>query len=386
MRDLNDKVTGDTLTADEWNDVPSEIQNVITSTGISLSSLDLTQLLQSIVRLVNSGHFFVDSGSADAYVLTSSTRPITEYRTGMLITFISSNTNTGGSVTINVDGVGSADVHSKFGSTDDPLAGTINGLTTLIYDGSNFALFDKVANLENSEAIISENPSGTQRKILELRSDSRLYLGNENHNLELIGVDIDLNNSRHVNITPDMDVNINAGLDFQVQVNSNENAITATANAAVELFYNAVSSIRTSQTNVGLNISGGEVLDGGSTYRNIGFNVMPYVTSAVNLILNKTNSGFFIEYTGSGGNTFTIETPTNHPEGTTWVIANVGTGNLTISITSGTLRHLDGSGSTTAITGNRILAPSSVCTVCKNIHNSITAASNAYRIWGNGLS
>jgi len=44
MQDLNDKVKGNKLTATEWNEVPSEIQNVIEASGQTLSSGDLTQL------------------------------------------------------------------------------------------------------------------------------------------------------------------------------------------------------------------------------------------------------------------------------------------------------------------------------------------------------
>lgn len=44
MQDLNDKVIGGELTAAEWNEVPSELQNVIEASGQTLSSGDLTQL------------------------------------------------------------------------------------------------------------------------------------------------------------------------------------------------------------------------------------------------------------------------------------------------------------------------------------------------------
>ena len=48
MQDLNDKVTGGTLTAAEWNEVPSELQNVIEGLGITLSGADLNQLGKAI--------------------------------------------------------------------------------------------------------------------------------------------------------------------------------------------------------------------------------------------------------------------------------------------------------------------------------------------------
>lgn len=48
MQDLNDKITGSTLTAAQWNEIPSEIQQVITDSGQVLSSGDLGQLSQAI--------------------------------------------------------------------------------------------------------------------------------------------------------------------------------------------------------------------------------------------------------------------------------------------------------------------------------------------------
>jgi len=48
MQDLNDKVKGSSLTATEWNEVPSEIQQAITDSGQTLSSGDLTQLSKAI--------------------------------------------------------------------------------------------------------------------------------------------------------------------------------------------------------------------------------------------------------------------------------------------------------------------------------------------------
>jgi len=48
MKDLNDKATGSTLTASEFNEIPSEIQQAITDSGQTLSSGDLTQLSKAI--------------------------------------------------------------------------------------------------------------------------------------------------------------------------------------------------------------------------------------------------------------------------------------------------------------------------------------------------
>jgi hypothetical protein len=107
MQDLNDKVTGNVLTAAEWDEVASEIQNVIESTGITLSGADLNQLGKAIAAYAAGGDFYLDTGAADAYVLSTvgakSAPPA--YFNGMRIRFVAGNTNTGAS-TVNIAGLG----------------------------------------------------------------------------------------------------------------------------------------------------------------------------------------------------------------------------------------------------------------------------------------
>ena len=64
MQDLNDKVTGDTLTAAEWNQPASELQNIITPAGIVLSSGDLAQAAKALTYWVASAPFFTASTDA----------------------------------------------------------------------------------------------------------------------------------------------------------------------------------------------------------------------------------------------------------------------------------------------------------------------------------
>lgn len=107
MRDLNDKVTDGTLSADEWNDVPSELQNIIEALGIALSGGDLNQLGKAIAGYVANGTFYTDSGAADAYVLTQigSKQVQPSYTDGTIVRFLPTNGNTGAS-TVNVAGLG----------------------------------------------------------------------------------------------------------------------------------------------------------------------------------------------------------------------------------------------------------------------------------------
>jgi len=111
MQDLNDKITGNTLTAAEWNEVPSEIQNVIEALGITLSGADLNQLGKAIAGYVANGSFYIDSGAADAYVLATigTKQAPPEYTDGMAVEFIAGNTNTAAS-TVNVAGLGAKSI------------------------------------------------------------------------------------------------------------------------------------------------------------------------------------------------------------------------------------------------------------------------------------
>lgn len=140
MQDLNDKVTGGTLTAAEWNQVPSEIQNVIEGLGITLSAGDLNQLGKAIAGYVANGTFYLDSGAADAYVLTTvgSKQTATGYTTGFNIQFVAGNANTGAS-TVNVGGLGVKSLNSDVGALGANNI-TAGDLVEAYFDGTDFIL------------------------------------------------------------------------------------------------------------------------------------------------------------------------------------------------------------------------------------------------------
>lgn len=137
MQDLNDKITGGTLTAAEWNEVPSEIQNVIEALGITLSPGDLNQLGKGVAGYVANGNFYTDSGAANAYALTQigSKQTLTGYTNGAAFEFIAGNDNTGGAATVNVAGLGVKNITLPNGS--NPTAGQITGRTSLKFDAGN---------------------------------------------------------------------------------------------------------------------------------------------------------------------------------------------------------------------------------------------------------
>lgn len=124
MEDLNDKITGNDLTAVEWNQLPSEIQNVIEGLGQTLSNADLNQLGKGIAGYVANGNHYTDSGAADAYIMTQigSKQASTAYTDGMIVEFVPANSNAGAS-TINVAGLGVKDI-ANTSSGGEILSGT----------------------------------------------------------------------------------------------------------------------------------------------------------------------------------------------------------------------------------------------------------------------
>ncbi len=136
MQDLNDKITGDTLTAAEFVEIPSEIQNVIEALGQTLSSGDLNQLGKSMAGYVANSIFYTDSGIADAYVLNKigSKQTATAYTDGFRASFLAGNNGTG-AATVNVAALGVKNIKLEDGS--DPAKGDITGLVDLIFDSAN---------------------------------------------------------------------------------------------------------------------------------------------------------------------------------------------------------------------------------------------------------
>lgn len=117
MEVLNDKATGDALPADQWNQVPSEMQNIITGTSQSLTNADLNQLGKGVAAYAATADAYTDGGSANAIVLTPVTgfQGVPAYYSKMKVRYTKSATNTG-AVTINVNGIGVLNLLDQFGA------------------------------------------------------------------------------------------------------------------------------------------------------------------------------------------------------------------------------------------------------------------------------
>jgi len=107
MEDLNGKITGNQLTAAEFVQPMSEIQQVIENATITLSSGDVQQLAKALSIMVTGGDFFTASGTMPTKVLTKigSYQPLYALVQGTRVRFRSSDASVT-TVTLNVDGLG----------------------------------------------------------------------------------------------------------------------------------------------------------------------------------------------------------------------------------------------------------------------------------------
>lgn len=123
-----------TLTAAEFNSLTTELKNIITSSGQTLSGGDTFQLAESIAIYSLSAAYYIDSGTANTYTLTlpGSKKGPNAYVDGMRIRFYAANTNTGAS-TANAASLGSKPIKLLDGS--DLVAGNITagGSIELVY-------------------------------------------------------------------------------------------------------------------------------------------------------------------------------------------------------------------------------------------------------------
>lgn len=156
MEDLNDKAVDGTLPAGEWNQVPSEIQNVIEGLGITLTNADLNQLGKAISGYVANGTFYTDSGAADTYVLAQigSKQAVPAYTNGMIARFLPVNANTGAS-TVNVSGLGVKAIEKSGGAL---VAGDIaaGDSIEMWYDGTAFQIIQSSVTASDTVAGLIE--------------------------------------------------------------------------------------------------------------------------------------------------------------------------------------------------------------------------------------
>ena len=135
----------------------TENNNIITGSGQSLSDAVNNQMAIGVSRFA-ANNFYIDSGVADAYVLTlaaSFTNPVSAtvgYFVGMTIRFRAGNAGTGGAATVNVNGAGVKSLKEADGSTNPSSIPTIED-TMWRYDGTVFRKVNVTNATETSSGI-----------------------------------------------------------------------------------------------------------------------------------------------------------------------------------------------------------------------------------------
>lgn len=142
MQDIATKVEGSQLTAAEFNQIPSELENLITSSGQTLSKDNVNQAATAVAIYAGLGDFYSTSGTADAIILSpvGNMKAPLRYYNGLRVRFIASANNTG-IVNIAIQSLSSVSLLNNKG---EPLnAGElVTGQEySATFDGTNFKLF-----------------------------------------------------------------------------------------------------------------------------------------------------------------------------------------------------------------------------------------------------
>lgn len=132
---------------DDLNGFKNENNNLIVGSGQGLSTADNQQTHKAVAHYVGVGDYYVDSGVANAYVLSTTGSQVAPptYATGMRIRFVAGNANTGAS-TVNVAGLGvkalvkDSDGSSLFADNIPASTGT-----EAYYDGTSFRVVTELS-------------------------------------------------------------------------------------------------------------------------------------------------------------------------------------------------------------------------------------------------
>lgn len=139
MQIIPTKSTGSKFYSYECNNMAQEEMNLITSSGITLSGFDLTQIAKSVANYVGSADFYTCGGTANAYILSSVATMLTptSYVDGLRVKFRPNATCTGTS-TVNVASLGVKTIKQIDGATDLSAGDLlINQVAEIVFNLSN---------------------------------------------------------------------------------------------------------------------------------------------------------------------------------------------------------------------------------------------------------
>lgn len=111
---IETKKTGSSLSSSEFNQIPDELENIITNAGIEKSATNLTQISQSISQMVGDADFYSTSGTANDIILSPVSPRLApaSLTNGLRVRFkaIYNNTDV---ATVNVAGLGAKNITSN---------------------------------------------------------------------------------------------------------------------------------------------------------------------------------------------------------------------------------------------------------------------------------
>jgi len=144
---ITSKINGNQVDADEWNQL-ADYNTLLSSSGQTPSSSNINQGSIAAARYASAGQYFLDSGTANAYVLSpvapfkAPVDATVGYFVGMIIRFRAGNANSGAS-TVNVNSAGVKNLKKEDGTTDLVLGDVPTTRdSTFRYNGTAFCKID----------------------------------------------------------------------------------------------------------------------------------------------------------------------------------------------------------------------------------------------------
>jgi len=168
---ITSKINGNQVDADEWNQL-ADYNTLQSSSGQTPSSSNINQGSIAAARYASAGQYFLDSGTANAYVLSpvapfkAPVDATVGYFVGMTIRFRAGNANSGAS-TVNVNSAGVKNLKKEDGTTDLDVGDIPTTQDSVFrYNGTVFVL-------ESGSA------STTAKGIVELLTNAELAAGTD---------------------------------------------------------------------------------------------------------------------------------------------------------------------------------------------------------------
>lgn len=120
---------------------------------------NFTPLYNGILSLNTFSNYYVDSGAANAYVVTITARQSATLAAGLAVQFLAAHVNTGAS-TLNVNGTGAKNILNPDGSALSAGQIPLNAIVSVIYDGTQYQILSGTNFTGTTASTFTFNGSG----------------------------------------------------------------------------------------------------------------------------------------------------------------------------------------------------------------------------------